>query len=130
MYERQKDIQTCMTHGKTRAETCRELAEKWKVSIRSMERQYDDMVQSLEKEVEAGRAELRAKLMARNDEIYKKSMAEAKYKTALDANIAQAKIGGLMVERQVEGDKVPQLITITEREYTSPTLVKTGSDNE
>jgi hypothetical protein len=130
MYERQKDIQTCMTHGKTRAETCRELAEKWKVSVRSMERQYDDMVQVIEKEVEAGRAELRAKLMARNDEIYKKSMSEAKYKTALDANIAQAKLGGLLTEKTTESNTVPQMITITERDYTSPKLVKTGSGDE
>lgn len=130
MYERQKDIQKCMTQGLTRAETCRSLADKWRVSVRSMERQYDDMVQTLEKEVEAGRAELRAKLMARNDEIYKLAMQEASYKTALDANMSQAKLGGLLTEKAVEGDKVPQLITIKEREYSSPKLVKTGSSDE
>jgi len=119
-----------MAEGKTRKETCRVLAEKWKVSAYSIEHQYDKLVQDLEQVVEAGRAELRAKLMARNDDIYIKSMAEAKYKTALDANTAQAKLAGLLTEGKVEAEKPPQLITITQREYTSPTLVKDAAGDE
>lgn len=130
MYNRERDIQKCMAEGKTRKETCRVLAEKWKVSAYSIEHQYDKLVQDLEQVVEAGRAELRAKLMARNDDIYIKSMAEAKYKTALDANTAQAKLAGLLTEGKVEAEKPPQLITITQREYTSPTLVKDAAGDE
>jgi hypothetical protein len=130
MYNREKDIQECMAKGMTRKETCRTLGEKWKVSAYSLEHQYDQIVQAMEQVVEAGRAELRAKLMARNDEIFKKSMAEAKYKTALEANIAQAKLAGLLSEKKGEVEKPPQLITITEREFTGPELVKGASGDE
>lgn len=130
MYKREVDIQQCMAEGKTRAETCRLLGEKWKVSAYSLEHQYDQVVQAMEKVVEAGRAELRAKLMARNDDIFKKSMAEAKYKTALEANIAQARIAGLLSEKKDVMDKPPQLITVSQREYTGPALVKGAVGDE
>jgi hypothetical protein len=130
MYLRQQDIQACMAKGSTRAETAREVADKYRVSVRSIERQYDDMVVLMEKQVEAGRAELRAKLMSRNDDIYKKSMAAEEYKTALAANTEQAKLGGLLISQKSEGNEPPQIITIKEREYTGPELVKTGSSSE
>jgi hypothetical protein len=130
MQNREKDIQECMAHGKTRVETCRELAVKWKVSAYALERQYDGIVQDMEKVVEAGRAELRAKLMLRNDDIFKRCMAEGIYKTALEANNSQAKLAGLLSDKKDAAVEPPKLITISERENAGLELVKSASGNE
>jgi hypothetical protein len=129
MYERELDIQSLMAEGLTSKEICEQLGKKWKVAPRTIRHQYEQLVQALEKEVEEGRAELRAKLMARNDLIYKKSMQEGKFKTALDANIAQSKLGGLG-EKAEQAPQRPEMITIKERGKADISLVKGAASDE
>jgi len=93
-----------------------------------MERQYYSLINAMASVVDEGRAELRAKLMARNDHIYRQSLSEGKYKTALDANTAQAKLGGLHEVVNKE-QKMPDVINVGERDYSKP-LKAVGSSDE
>jgi len=129
MYQRELDIQALMAEGLTSKQICEELGKKWKVAPRTIRYQYEQLIQTLEAEVLEGRAELRAKLMARNDLIYKKSMQDGKYKTALDANMAQSKLAGIG-EKTEEAPKRPEMITIKERGKTDISLVKDAAGDE
>ncbi len=122
-------IQALMGEGDSRKQICEKIAKQYKISPRTAERQYDQIVKALELIVEEGRAELRAKLMTRNDLIYKKSLQEGKFKTALDANMAQAKLGGLG-EKAESTPTRPEIITIRERGESKLGLVGDGSGND
>lgn len=80
----------------------------------------------MEDMVNENKAELRATLMARNDHIFKKSLQEGKYKTALDANMAQAKLAGFGKD-EVEAPKRPEFIRVSERQ---PAELKVVGGNE
>lgn len=79
--------------------------------------------------VEEGREELRANLIARQDLIYKKSMEEGKYKTALDSTVAQAKMGGLF-EKADAASKQPEVITVKEADFSQGLAVLDGEKAE
>ena len=129
MYQRELEIQELMAEGKTRDQICEICAERWKVAPRTVETQYYKLVTEMEKLVIESREELRATLMTRNDYIYQRSMKTGKHKTALDANMANAKIGGLFNEK-AEMQKESKKIIITEREQPSLQVVKSKVENE
>lgn len=129
MYMREMELQEMIAEGKSRTEIMEECSKRWNVSPRTVENTYYKLVNAMQELVDAGREELRAKLMARNDYIYQRSLKTGKYKTALDANLAQAKIGGLFNEKeqkQVETKK----IVIKEREPAPIKLVGDKAENE
>lgn len=92
---------------------------------RSIYDQYRNILNSMISLASEDREQLRATLMLRNDEIYRKAVTERKFKTALDANLAQAKLGGLFNET-AEKSKQPEFIEITER----PPLKVVGDGSE
>ena len=119
-----------MSRGISMSEICEIMAEKWSVSPRTIENQYYQIVAGMKRLVEEGRAELRAKLMTQNDLVYKKSLEEGKYKVALDATMAQARLGGLF-EGITEEVEMPSVIEIDERDFsTGPRLVGETAENE
>lgn len=130
MYLRELDIQRLIGEGHDRKFICETLAEKWEVSPRTIESQYYQIIDDLGKTVEDGRAELRSKLMARAEFIFKQALADKKYKTALDASVVQAKLGGLYDTKHVEDNKMPEIITVSERDYSGPRLVGESAENE
>ncbi len=130
MIRREKAIQEMMSQGIDRTTICETLAAKEKVSAKSIERQYYQIVGAMERLVTENRSELRANLMARQEAIFKKSMEDAKYKTALDATVAQAKLGGLN-ETVSEETKRPEVITMREKDFSgSLEVVKPKAENE
>jgi hypothetical protein len=130
MYIREIEIQAMMAEGFTMSQICDSLAPRYKVSPRTIENQYYALVNAMRKLVEEGRAELRAKLMAQNDLIYKKSLTEKKYKVALDATTAQAKLAGLYEPGQQE-TAPPDVIEVEQRDFsTRPVLVGERAENE
>ncbi len=73
--------------------------------------------------VSGDREALRAKLMVRNEAIYGKAITRGNFKVALDANLAQAKLGGLL-DKEDSKTTQPEVIEVSER----PKLIAVGSD--
>ena len=111
--ERELEIQRLISIGVSGKSMFESVAKKFKVSPSTIKRQYYQIVEELGKQAEEGRKELRSNLMARNDYIFKQSLADGKYKTALDANMAQAKLGGLF-DTQSQENEAPTKINILE----------------
>lgn len=130
MYMREVDIREMMANGANRKEICEVLGHKWKVAPKTIETQYYHLINEMAEAAEHERAELRANLMARQDSIFKKSMQEGKYKVALDATIAQAKLGGLHDTVKADERTSPEMITVAERDYSGPVLVGDSAVND
>ena len=92
------------------------ISEKFNISERTVERQYSAVIKNIGKMVAEDRESLRSELMLRNDLIFKRSMEEGKFKTALDANMAQAKLARLFDE-EVEDKQRPKIITLTQKKF-------------
>lgn len=122
MLEREKDIQKLMSEGARPGEIFQIMSEKYSVTPKAIEIQYYKIVNDMAARVKNNRDSVRADLMARNDEIFRKSMAEGKYKTALDANTAQAKLAGLH-EGVMEKSKQPEFITLKEEDFSGLQVV-------
>jgi len=129
MYLREVDIQNLMAQGMSKDTLCEELANKWRVSPRTIETQYYHLVNAMEAMVTEGRRELRASLMARNDMIFREAVRTKKFKTALDANTAQARLGGLF-EPGAQENKVPEVIEVAERDFSSKPKLVSGESEE
>jgi len=115
MYMREMEIHEMLAEGKTRDQIFEDCSVHWKVSPRTVETQYYKIVNAIEAIVLEGREQLRAELMIKNDYLYAKAMKNGKLKTALDINMAQAKIGGLFDDKKVEKSKSKE-IKIGERQ--------------
>ena len=89
------------------------VAKKFGIAPGTVKNQYYQILEELSAKAEEGRKELRSNLMARNDYIFKQSLADKKWKTALDANMAQAKLGGLF-EAKTQENEAPTKINIVE----------------
>lgn len=130
MLERERIIIELMAEGVSKTDICEKLANQYKISPRSVETQYYQIVGSMQQLVDEKKGELRANLMARQEEIFKRSMKDAKYKTALDATVAQAKLGGLY-ENVASEPKQPEIITIKEKDFSgSLEVVPAKAENE
>lgn len=129
MYERELEIQRMMAEGRSKVDICDIMAKKYGVSGRTVEAQYYRIVKGIQQTVEEGRAEIRATLMARNDHIYRLSLAEGKHKTALDAIQAQAKLAGLYEAEKIE-TKRPDIIEVESADYSKPLEVIDGAKSK
>jgi hypothetical protein len=130
LIRREKRIQALMAEGADRTTILNTVAKEEKVSPRTIEEQYYEIVSEIEKLVKENRSELRAQLMARQEKIFKQAMSEGMYKTALDATVAQAKLAGLN-DVITEAPKRPEVITIKERDFSSTlTVVPKKAENE
>lgn len=130
MYQRELDMQELIAEGKPRAEILEVCADSWGVSPRTVESVYYKVVNSMQTLVDEGREELRAKLMTRNDLIYQRALKGGNFKTALDANLAQAKIAGLLRPTEENKKSESKKIVIKEREPTPMKLVGDKAENE
>lgn len=129
MYMREIELQEALAEGKTRTQIMEEFSERWDISPRSVENMYYKLVKQMEDLVIEGRAELRAKLMARNELIFQRALKQGQHKTALDANAAQAKLGGLFAEKENKKQDNKKII-ITERDTPPVQLVGDKAENE
>ena len=128
MYLRELEIQEMMAEGKTRTQIYEECSKRWGVAEKTVESQYYKIVASMEALVLEGREELRTILMARNDLIFQRALKDNSLKVALDANMAQAKIGTLF-EPKKDTVKSSKSIVIKEREPTLE-LISDKAENE
>jgi hypothetical protein len=130
MNMREIRIQELMSQGHDKNYIVEAVSKQFNVSPRGVQDQYHRIVAAVSKMVEENRGEIRANLMARNDHLYRVSLAEGKYKTALDANVAQAKLAGLN-DRVEKEHKSPDVITITEADFSKGiSLVGDKAENE
>lgn len=116
LYQRELDINFYISQGLRRKDICKKIGEKYNISPRTVERQYSSILKRMSEDIEKSRTDLRNELMTRNDEIYKRSMSEGKFKVALDANMAQAKLANLF-EKQEKEEKRPEIIDIVEQDF-------------
>jgi len=128
MYRREIAINEMIAEGDSKNKMCEELSIRFSVSPRSIENQYYQILKTIQTMVDENRAELRSKLMLRNDEIYKKAMTKRQFKTALDANAAQAKLGGLYDGKDSDSIQVPEIII--EERVPAPLKVVGDEDSE
>ena len=126
---REIDVQEAIGEGKSRKEIFEIFSKKWGITEKSVENIYYKVVNGMKELVMEGREELRAKLMARNDLIYQKALRTGKLKTALDANLAQARIAGVNEKRE-DTKQESKKIVITEREPAPIKLVGDKAENE
>ncbi len=128
MYLRELDIYEMMALDVPKRTIYIDISKKYSISQRTVERQYKKILEKMQQELKDNRSELRSKLMVRNDLIYRKSMQDGKYKTALDANMAQAKLGGALEPEQNQV-KRPEFINFFEKDNSSaPLKVVPGDD--
>jgi len=114
MYQRGIEIRKMIGEGYPVDQICEEIARQFKISPRTVQDQYYTILKEISLVVTEDREQLRAKLMARNETIYQKAVTERNYRTALDANMAQAKLGGLF-EKEDSSKELPEIIEVTER---------------
>jgi hypothetical protein len=115
--KREQRIIELMSEGKDRNQIFDIISREDKVSPRTVETQYYRVVSSMEKLVDEDRAELRAKLMARQEAIFTKALTAGALKTALEATVAQAKLAGLN-EKIEKTPERPKMITLKEQDFS------------
>lgn len=129
MYERACDIREMISAGVPKETIWQEVAHKWKVAPATIESHYYKLISEMSAMVEEAKVELRAVLLARQEHIYQRSLQEGQYKTALAATEAQAKLAGLNEKKEAES-RQPEMITVSERDYSRPVLVGEVAENE
>ena len=95
MLEREEDIQVAIEQGKAPRDFTEELARKHDCSPNSIERQYRAIINALIEIQKEDRAELKVKLMMRNDNLFKKALDGNNIKSAMESINLQAKLGGI-----------------------------------
>jgi len=123
MIKREKRIQELMALGKDRQTILATVAQEENIMEKSVETQYYQIINELQKLVKENRYELRANLMARQEAIYQKAMEKNALKMALEATAAQAKLGGLYDADVVQDKKSPEVIVFKEKEFSKPLAV-------
>lgn len=128
MAEREAQIIDLMGKGLSCAEICRVLAPKYRVSERTIERQYYIVVnQAVQNLSDEKKKEYRAEAIARADYAYKRAVSEGNIKYALDATNLKAKITGLY-EKSESNETSPTVINIQEQDFSKPLeVVKEGN---
>ena len=114
MYKRGVEIRKMIGEGYPLSVIEEEIARIFKIAQATVRKQYYVILKEITQVVQEDREQLRAKLMARNETIYQKSITERQYRTALDANMAQAKLGGLFNQDDSKS-KGPEIIEIAAR---------------
>ena len=107
MLEREEAIRDNLAEGRDIRDFVSELAKKHACSELSIKRQYYQILNELVEVSKGARDELRVKLMARNDYLYKQALQQGNLKQAADINNLQAKIGGLYQPDQKKADEKP-----------------------
>ena len=131
MAERAAKILRMMGQGFSCAEICAVLAPQYKISKKSIERQYymicNESVLGLSEEK---KNEFRAEAVARTDYLYKRAVAEGNLKQANDACNLKAKLTGLY-EKSEGGESSPTVINIEQKDFSKPLEVVDGkAENE
>lgn len=122
MIARETRIQQLMTEGMDRGAMLRTVAAEFSVSERSVRKQYEQIVNSMQTLVKEQRHELRANLMARQEGIFQKAIQKGNLKTALEATRDQARLGGLF-ESEIDQVKRPEAIVFKEKDFSTPLAV-------
>ena len=105
-----------------------DLSRQYKVSESTIESHYYEILKEISDVSSYEREAFRAKLIARAEFVYHKSINANQYRTALEANNAIAKLMGLY-EHEKSQDAVPQIIEISGRTEDAPLKV-VGGDSE
>lgn len=130
MIRREKAIQKLMAEGADRNTILETVAAAEGITTRAVEKQYYQIIASMQELVKEQRHELRANLMARQEAIFQKAMAKDNLKTALEATNAQAKLGGLY-DVAIEETKRPEAIIFKEKDFSNPLqVVPDKAENE
>ena len=122
LYMREVLIMDLIGKNKSRVEICEIMAEKFNISHHTATKQYEKVVRKMQEDLQKERETLAIQLIERNNEIYRRCMAEAKYKTAIDANHLIAKIAGMFREKQESSNDKPKFITVREKDQSKPKL--------
>lgn len=119
MLEREEDVLRMLAEGHNKQKICTDLAKKYRVAERTIETSYYEVCNSLNDDYLQNRKDVAATVYTRKDEIYKRCMQEGKYKTALDAVVAIARMGKIY-EGEIAKDKLPDVINLTQGDFTKP----------
>ena len=117
MLRREKLIIDLMGRGTAPKEIWEEVARLEKVSPRTIETQYYQILKEMKKSVSEDRDELRAQLMTQQSQIFNKALEAGALKTALDATQAKAKLAGLY-EVEASKDELPKAILVKEKDFS------------
>lgn len=120
MYEREKEIRLMLSEGTSIPQMLKIMADKWKCAETTIRRQYLEIMKELSEDDKFKREELRQTLIMRNDYCYRLALAEGKIKTAIDANVATAKLGGLFDNNEVKRQDMPKFIDTEVKDFSKP----------
>ena len=120
MYEREKEIREALSQGISLSNMVKSLASKHKCSESTIRKQYLSIMRELSEDDKGKREELRQTLIMRNDHCYRLALQEGKIKTAIDANMANAKISGILNSEEVAGAEMPKFIDTVEKDFSKP----------
>lgn len=128
MAERANEIRKMIAEGKARQVICDDMGLRHKVSSRTIETQYYKIVNETAESLSEHRPEIALSTLEKQNLIYIKCMNERKYKTALDATVAIAKLAKLYDSENIT-PKMPD-ITVTQEDFTKPLAVVGGEDEQ
>ena len=126
MIRRETLIQRLIAEGHRPTDIFETVAKEFRVSARTVERQYYSIVNELSSLATEGRKELRGTLMARYEKLYQMAIESANIKSALETCNAQAKLSNLYQHDKTE-KKLPEFIEISEQDF-SGTLKVVGDE--
>lgn len=125
---RGQEIRRMLEEGYSVVQIKNELSRKFNVSEYTIESQYYSILKEVSEVAKYDKEVFRAKLLSRAESIYKKAINANQFRTALEANMAQAKLLGLF-DKQESSDAVPQIIEVSGRTEDAPAQL-TGDTNE
>ena len=109
MRERENDIVSLVALGFNRGDISKELAPKHRVSEKSIERQYDNIISNWVKVDRLQQENARAAYIFQLNKLYKDAYAAGQWKVAADIVEKQAKMMGLYLPKAQELEEKPTI---------------------
>lgn len=113
MLEREDDIRKMMSEGAERRHIVEELHKKYKVARRTIEDHYYRIAKDIGIELSENREEVAARIIEMKMDLYKRSIARHKYKTADDILNGIAKMANLFDSKGSIAREVPKISLVT-----------------
>lgn len=107
--------------GLTKDQNIDKLVTEFNITYDTAEKLYFDTTRKVAGLRDSTMEELKAQIICQMEILYKKSVSNRNYKTALDVLMSKAKVSGLLVQKGEEVKQVremPKIIQVKEKDYS------------
>ena len=127
MYLREQEIVSLIAIGFTRADIAEQLAPKFKVSNKTVERQYDSIIESWVLNDKDQIDQAKANYIMRLEGLYQKACKDKMWKTASEIIEKQAKIMGIYSPKAATKEAAPTINIVSKNGLSVVPKVENGS---